>query len=291
MDSLTGKQKRYLRGLGHALKPIVQLGKEGLSEGVVGAVNAALEQHELVKLKVALDGPEGREEVAAFLAKECDATLVQVLGGTVLLYKRHPKKPRLSLPTARETPATTRAAARPVGRAEPREDAEYDAVRAEDEEELSVSERASSPSVRFDDDVDEWGFEAHHETAEEKDRAPAPKAPRRAAPRADSAPRAPARRPARPAKEKPAKEKPARPAKEKPARGARKGPSAKKRASAERPKGRAKKGSAKKGSSRRTSTSTAKAAKRPAKPARGAASSTRKRASGASKAPARPRRK
>ena len=49
---LTGKQVRYLKGLGHHLKPLVMLGRDGLSENVITAANAVLASHELIKVKV-----------------------------------------------------------------------------------------------------------------------------------------------------------------------------------------------------------------------------------------------
>jgi RNA-binding protein len=97
---LTGKQRRYLRGLGHALEPVVQIGKEGLSAPVVAAVDAALVVHELVKIKVGQGAPERRHEAAAQLAERTASTEVQVLGNTVLLYRRHPENPKIELPAA-----------------------------------------------------------------------------------------------------------------------------------------------------------------------------------------------
>ncbi len=95
---LNGKQKRFLRGLGHSLSAVVQMGKGGLDDGVVRAVNAALEQHELVKVKLGPETPEDRHEVATALADRTGGSIAQVLGRTILIYKRHPKKPTLVLP-------------------------------------------------------------------------------------------------------------------------------------------------------------------------------------------------
>ena len=49
---LTGKQRRYLRSLGHHLDPVIHVGKEGISEGLIGAADVALEEHELIKIKL-----------------------------------------------------------------------------------------------------------------------------------------------------------------------------------------------------------------------------------------------
>jgi len=96
--TLTGKATRYLRGLGHHLDPIVQIGKEGITEGVVTATRAALLAHELVKLKVSPDAPIDRKDAGADLAAKVGALLAQTLGRTLLLYKRHPHEPRIVLP-------------------------------------------------------------------------------------------------------------------------------------------------------------------------------------------------
>ena len=95
---LSGKQRRYLRGLGHHLDPVVQVGKQGLTASVVSAVDGALEEHELVKVRIGTECPEEREDVAARLAPQVGAEVAQVLGRTALIYRRHPKRPTITLP-------------------------------------------------------------------------------------------------------------------------------------------------------------------------------------------------
>ena len=51
MTTLKGFQKKHLKGLAHSLKPVVQIGKEGVTEGVIRAVDEGLFQHELIKIK------------------------------------------------------------------------------------------------------------------------------------------------------------------------------------------------------------------------------------------------
>lgn len=97
VDPGTSAAKRKLRGLGHDLDPVLAIGKDGLTEGVVAACERALLDHELIKVRVLPEAPVDRKEVAEELAKASSATLAQVLGRTFLLYKRHPKKPRLDL--------------------------------------------------------------------------------------------------------------------------------------------------------------------------------------------------
>ena len=97
-DDLTGKQRRHLRRLGHGLKPVVLVGKAGSSETVAQAVDVALTDHELIKIKVLDLSPAPTREVAAHLASTTGAALAQVLGRTALLYRAHPKEPQIQLP-------------------------------------------------------------------------------------------------------------------------------------------------------------------------------------------------
>lgn len=94
---LTGKQKRFLRGLGHDLKPVIMVGKHEISEKMVAETDAALTTHELIKIKVLESCDMDRHEVAEKLANACNADVAQVLGRTVLLY-RQGKEPKIELP-------------------------------------------------------------------------------------------------------------------------------------------------------------------------------------------------
>jgi RNA-binding protein len=95
---VTGSGIRYLRGLGHHLDAVVQIGKDGITDGLVAALSAALLTHELVKVKVGTECPVDRKEAGPELATRTGATLAQILGRTLLLYKRHPNKPKIELP-------------------------------------------------------------------------------------------------------------------------------------------------------------------------------------------------
>ena len=95
--SLSGKQNRYLRGLGHKLSPYVMVGKHHLSEDVIKATDEALESHELIKVKLQEGCLEDRKVVAAQLAEATGSGVVQVLGKTILLYRRA-EEPAIDLP-------------------------------------------------------------------------------------------------------------------------------------------------------------------------------------------------
>ena len=96
--ALTGKQRRALRALGHALTPVVQLGKGGISPALVGAVDEALAQHELIKIKLLDTAELDRHDAATQLATETKSEVAQVLGRTILLYRPDPMEPRIELP-------------------------------------------------------------------------------------------------------------------------------------------------------------------------------------------------
>jgi RNA-binding protein len=87
--------RRRLRGLGHALPPVVQIGKQGPTASVVTQIAHALLDHELIKVRLGAECPETRFEIAELLGEESGVNVVQILGRTVLLYKRHPKKPKI----------------------------------------------------------------------------------------------------------------------------------------------------------------------------------------------------
>ncbi|NUO49513.1 MAG: ribosome assembly RNA-binding protein YhbY [Polyangiaceae bacterium] len=95
---LTGKDRRHLRALGHDLDPVVQLGKQGLTDGVAAATDVALGTHELIKIKLGTECPDPADEVGEALASSLGAHLVQVLGKTILLFRPNPQKRKVFLP-------------------------------------------------------------------------------------------------------------------------------------------------------------------------------------------------
>src|SRR5512144_3102201 len=86
--------RRRLRAAGHHLSAVVQIGKEGITDAVLRQLDDALETHELVKVRLGAESPEGRFDAAERIAAEPGVHLAQVLGRTLLVYRRHPKRPR-----------------------------------------------------------------------------------------------------------------------------------------------------------------------------------------------------
>ncbi|MFV8751534.1 ribosome assembly RNA-binding protein YhbY [Nannocystaceae bacterium ST9] len=100
---LTSHQRQHLKGLAHPLRPIVQLGNAGITEGVLAAIADALQRHELIKVQMPkLEAASEREAMSAALVEGSGAELVQVIGRMVVLYQRRkkdlPDKPRIELP-------------------------------------------------------------------------------------------------------------------------------------------------------------------------------------------------
>ena len=94
---LTGKQKRFLRGLGHSLKPVITVGKGEVSESLLKETDEALAVHELIKVRLQEGCDLDRREVAAELAEKSGAQVAQILGKTFLLYREAEEK-KITLP-------------------------------------------------------------------------------------------------------------------------------------------------------------------------------------------------
>ena len=118
MKELSGAVRRHLRGLGHHLQPVVQCGKEGVTDALIAAVNAAIETHELIKVRLGENAEGDRRDLATTIAEATRAELVEVLGRTILLYRRNPKKPVIQLPKRKSGAARSVAAKPPVVKAD-----------------------------------------------------------------------------------------------------------------------------------------------------------------------------
>ena len=95
---LAAAQKRYLRGLAHPLKPVLQVGAKGVSPSLLSELDGALEHHELIKVRVVAADRESRDAWIEALLEGSDAALVQRVGHTVSLYRPRLKDPAIVLP-------------------------------------------------------------------------------------------------------------------------------------------------------------------------------------------------
>jgi len=95
--SLTEKNKRYLRTLGHKLKPVIIIGNAGLTEAVLNETGLALNHHELIKIRVNAADRAARDHMIDEICSGTRATLVQRIGHIALIYLRNKEKPHITI--------------------------------------------------------------------------------------------------------------------------------------------------------------------------------------------------
>ncbi len=101
MTSLKGFQKKYLRGLAHSLKPVVQIGREGITEGVIRAIDECLFRHELIKVRFTdFKEKDQKEALTGDFTAKTGGELVGMIGHTAILYRRQtdPEKRKIAVP-------------------------------------------------------------------------------------------------------------------------------------------------------------------------------------------------
>jgi RNA-binding protein len=95
--ALSNEDKKYLRGIGHGLKPIVTVAGNGLSENVLAELNRALDDHELIKVKFVFEDRNDKKAVMTDLCAQTHADLIQTIGHVALICRRAAKpNPKLS---------------------------------------------------------------------------------------------------------------------------------------------------------------------------------------------------
>lgn len=94
--SLSTAEKKRLRQIGHHLHPLVQLGNQGLTEAILAEIDARLEDHELIKVRIGGEDRVARQEAITLIATTTGAEVAQSIGKLVLLY-RPAKKPNPKL--------------------------------------------------------------------------------------------------------------------------------------------------------------------------------------------------
>ena len=100
MSSLRPAQRQYLKGLAHGISPVVQIGAAGVTDGVREAIAIALEDHELIKVRIGKSIEDDRKALGQELAESLDAELCQVIGRVLVLFRsaRNPDKRKIKLP-------------------------------------------------------------------------------------------------------------------------------------------------------------------------------------------------
>lgn len=95
--NLSTKQKQYLKGLAHNLKPVVLLGANGLTEAVLAEIDQALDHHELIKIRVASEDRDTKNLIIDAIVRESNAEKVQSIGKVLVLYRQTEEK-KIELP-------------------------------------------------------------------------------------------------------------------------------------------------------------------------------------------------
>lgn len=98
--TLSEPQKKYLRGLGHKLNPVILVGDAGLSESLLAEYESTLNHHELIKVSFRVGDRDLRDDMIKTLTATSGAELVQRVGNMALLYRENPEKRRIKLPRA-----------------------------------------------------------------------------------------------------------------------------------------------------------------------------------------------
>jgi RNA-binding protein len=95
---LTDAQAKYLRRLGHKLKPVIVVGDAGLSASLLSEFSSTIDHHELIKVRVRAGDREARDAIIGELCKKQSAELVTRIGNVALVYRPNADKPRISMP-------------------------------------------------------------------------------------------------------------------------------------------------------------------------------------------------
>ncbi len=96
--NLSESRKKFLRGLGHQLKPLVAVGDAGLSNSVMQEFESTISHHELIKVRIRAGSRENRDSLIDELCRQGSANLVQRIGNVALIYRPNPDKPSIKLP-------------------------------------------------------------------------------------------------------------------------------------------------------------------------------------------------
>lgn len=90
--NLRGKQKRYLRSQAHTMRPLFQIGKDGIDQKWIKQVNDALEKRELIKVNILNNCLLEVDEVKEYIEANSNIQVVQTIGHTLVLFKQSSKK-------------------------------------------------------------------------------------------------------------------------------------------------------------------------------------------------------
>jgi len=96
--TLKETQKKFLRGLGHQLKPVLTVGDAGLSDSVMREFESTIAHHELIKVRIRSGDRNERDALIDDLCKRGTASLVTRIGNIALIYRKNEDQPKVRLP-------------------------------------------------------------------------------------------------------------------------------------------------------------------------------------------------
>ncbi|MFV0278701.1 MAG: YhbY family RNA-binding protein [Parahaliea sp.] len=97
MSKNNGPDDRQLRAIGHKLKPVVTVAGNGLNDNVATEIDRALNDHELIKIKLSVGSREARQAMADEICQHSGARIIQAIGNVILVLRRSAEpNPRLS---------------------------------------------------------------------------------------------------------------------------------------------------------------------------------------------------
>jgi RNA-binding protein len=105
---LTSRQVSFLKGLAHDKKPVILIGKNGVSDALIKETSGALLTHELIKVRLAGEEKDALDAEAEDVAQKSGAELVERRGKVATLYKRHPDEPKIALPKEPKKASTSK---------------------------------------------------------------------------------------------------------------------------------------------------------------------------------------
>ncbi len=97
-STLNNKQIRFLRAQAHSMKPVVLIGGAGLTDNVINEINFALDDHELIKVRVNADDREQKSKMIDSIIKQTECEHVQSIGHIGIFYRQNKKNPVIEIP-------------------------------------------------------------------------------------------------------------------------------------------------------------------------------------------------
>lgn len=97
MDKLTSSEVKQLKKQAHHLKPIFQIGKNGVTDNFIDQINDVLEKRELIKVSVLQNCLEDKDEIANDISEQTNSHIITIIGNTIIIYKESVSNKQIEL--------------------------------------------------------------------------------------------------------------------------------------------------------------------------------------------------